>query len=1515
MIILAAFRRRSLASFLSALLIASGLQFVAGATPANAATVEPYGLNYRNAYFNVSGGLAPSGSNFQVDSWFRINDMGPGEKVVIIGNSGSGMILKVVGTNEIYLGQAWTSAVQFTCQTTWVAETWYQLTVVQDANGQLAWINGASCGTKQNRSSYSGASQVGGQSSPERLTSDGDIASLRFMTVPTVSTTSSTITVPSYPLANVANTTFLLQTNTLSVPMYDSTGKTLTRVNVGGGSIRSSQTLLTDQTISFSQPANMTYGASNQVITASATSGLSVALASTTPSVCTIVSGAINIVSPGTCTITANQAGNTTYKAAAAVSKSITISSAASTIAVTGSSSFTYNGSAQGPSTASVTGSSGSVTYSYAGSGATTYGPSATRPTSPGSYTATATVAANTNYSSATSTAFAFVIAKVISTISMSGSTSFTYSGLPQGPSTSSVTGSTGTVTYSYEGTGSTSYTASATKPTNAGTYLATATVATDATFQSATSTTYAFTISKANQATLTMANQSLWAHQNAYPTTWVPTAPGSGTGELVFNKISGPCTISGGVLSGNPTGPSGPKVCTYTVTRAADTNYNATTSAEFTVTMAFSFSKIGLALPSGATTATYGTPVQITATSFGQIPGKITFRAGGQIISGCSDQSVTAAPWTTTCSWTPSQSGSISLTSDWVPLDTNTYDSKINSHPYKLATDPTATTTPVTIAVNKIATNISIALNSPTSTYGSVNTITATTSVPGSVTFKTNHFDPIPYCTDVATTLTSPYTAQCDWFPITVATRPLSADLTPQDTAAYASSASNSVMTTSGKAQITITPTAGQSKRYGESNQAITYSITSGALVGSDTLSGSLTYTGTNVGSYTITRGTLTHTKYDITLAPEVFEITAATQSAVSLLSVSSTFNPANKTVLLSGAGGSSSGTYSFALDPSNATDGTDGCSVTGSTLTYTSVGICLVTVTRSSDSNFLTRSDVISVSIGTATQTITFGSLSAKEYSGDTFTVSATSSASLPVVFTSVSQSVCTTSGSYGSTIKLLGVGTCVINANQIGDGNVAAASQVSQNFDVNPRTITVTADAKSKNYGTNDPTLTYSVTTGSLVLGDSLTGMLSRAAGSDAGNYQIQQGSLTTGNNPKYAINFVGADLTIDRVTPSLVLSYPNSNVAILRPGATVTPALTTSSSSGALSFATTSASSICTVDSATGVISLFGAGNCAIAMSTAQTTNFIAHTQTTTLTVALLSTSLVGIDPSDLISMGQPFYSHPVINQSYSFSSGNNGASVSIPAGTLDSSVPISVSLLTDSAEQRALIGGTGTSVLSVVVSWVASDGSVPNTNTGKAISVTLTNPEIKAGAKIYSIIGDRSQLLGTATVDGSVTTLITEDPVLLVINPVAIAQPVVNVPVANSVETAAAITANRVADAALNPPKKITPQLSLYTVSSSLQLSAYDKAALKKYVSTLKNGTSVKCIGYSYAGKVSKAKATKLAKNRANSVCNLMKGYKKDLKTSIVIYDAKKAPAAAKGAKWVGVSFRIDGTTK
>jgi hypothetical protein len=1098
-------------------------------------------------------------------------------------------------------------------------------------------------------------------------------------------------------------------------------------------------------------------------------------------------------------------------------------------------------------------------------------------------------------------------------------------------------------------------------------------------------------TVSKANQATLSVANQAFWAHQNV-PLSSLTTTGGSGTGALEYTVTSGPCTISSGTLYGNPTGPDGPKVCTLTATKLADTNYNATTSASFTATMAFSFSKNKVSLPNSATTATYGTQVQITSESLNPISGNVSFRAGGNLIAGCSDLSVTASPWKATCSWTPSESGSINLTTDWVPTDSNSYASSLNANPYSTLSTQAA----LTIVVAKISTTNSLALSAATPTYGSVDTITATTSAPGTVAFKSSGTD-IPGCESVATTLTSPYTAACPWIPTSVASYSLTAVFTPTNTAAYATATATALTPTSVRSPLTITPTPGQTKIFGTLNPTLTYSITSGALVLSDELTGALTYTGSDAGSYAITLGTLTNAnnpKYAITLASESFTVTKAVQSAVSLSSLSAAFSPSNKTVSLTGSGGTGTGTYQYALDNSNTTAG---CSVTGSTLTYTTAGTCVVAVTRIADTNYQARTDVVSFTIGLASQTITFGSLSAKSYSSDTFTVTATSSASLSVVFTSASQSVCTTSGVSGSTITLLNVGTCVINANQIGDSNIAAASQVSQNFAVNPRAITVKADAKTKVYGATDPAFTYTITTGSLVLGDAITGALTRASGTDAGTYQIQQGALTTTNNPKYAITFVSANLTITRATPALVLTYPNSNVAILRPGAVDTPTVTTSSSSGALTFATTAASSICTVETTTGVISLFGAGSCPVAMTTALTTNFITHTETTTVTVALLSTSLVGIDPSDLISMGQPFFSHASIDQSYSFSSGNNGASVAIPAGTLDPSVPISISLLTDSADQRAMIGGTGTSVLSVVVSWVASDGSVPNTNTGKAISVTLTNPAIKSGAKVYSIIGNQSTLLGTATADGSVTTLITEDPVLLVINPVAVAPQLVTAApqlvstptvdnsaaiaaaqakmeadkkaaelkaaeekkLAAEAEAAALKIAAELADAkakadaelkaaqekaaaelriaeelrlaqlkaeeelklaaqkkaaedAAIAAKAAKPAVTLYSVTSSLKLNSYNTAYLQKYVKSLKNGAAVTCIGYSYSKNTTLKKANALAKSQATAVCALMKKTNKTLKTSVVVYPASKAPKAATGAKWVGVSYRIDG---
>ena len=74
-----------------------------------------------------------------------------------------------------------------------------------------------------------------------------------------------------------------------------------------------------------------------------------------------------------------------------------------------------------------------------------------------------------------------------------------------------------------------------------------------------------------------------------------------------------------------------------------------------------------------------------------------------------------------------------------------------------------------------------------------------------------------------------------------------------------------------------------------------------------------------------------------------------------------------------------------------------------------------------------------------------------------------------------------------------------------------------------------MTVTADSgQAKIYGTPDPTLTYTVTSGSLQPGDSFTGALARTAGENVGVKAINQGTLTAG--PNYTITFVPANFTI-------------------------------------------------------------------------------------------------------------------------------------------------------------------------------------------------------------------------------------------------------------------------------------------------------------------------------------------------------------------------------------------------
>ena len=92
----------------------------------------------------------------------------------------------------------------------------------------------------------------------------------------------------------------------------------------------------------------------------------------------------------------------------------------------------------------------------------------------------------------------------------------------------------------------------------------------------------------------------------------------------------------------------------------------------------------------------------------------------------------------------------------------------------------------------------------------------------------------------------------------------------------------------------------------------------------------------------------------------------------------------------------------------------------------------------------------------------------------------------------------------------------------------GNNYSINLAPVNFEITIRSITVTADDKTKLFGEDDPELTYLITSGSLVTGDEFTGGLTREAGEDAGDYAIQQGALALSTN--YSLTFVDGTLSI-------------------------------------------------------------------------------------------------------------------------------------------------------------------------------------------------------------------------------------------------------------------------------------------------------------------------------------------------------------------------------------------------
>lgn len=122
---------------------------------------------------------------------------------------------------------------------------------------------------------------------------------------------------------------------------------------------------------------------------------------------------------------------------------------------------------------------------------------------------------------------------------------------------------------------------------------------------------------------------------------------------------------------------------------------------------------------------------------------------------------------------------------------------------------------------------------------------------------------------------------------------------------------------------------------------------------------------------------------------------------------------------------------------------------------------------------------------------------------------------------------------------------VGNYTIDPSNLANGNydITFADGV---LTITARPITVTADNQEKTYGEDDPALTWTVTEGDLVGGDTLTGDLTRESGENVGSYSISAADLANGN---YAITVVDGTLAI--VPREVIVRADNQSKTAGRP----------------------------------------------------------------------------------------------------------------------------------------------------------------------------------------------------------------------------------------------------------------------------------------------------------------------------------------------------------------------------
>jgi hypothetical protein len=134
--------------------------------------------------------------------------------------------------------------------------------------------------------------------------------------------------------------------------------------------------------------------------------------------------------------------------------------------------------------------------------------------------------------------------------------------------------------------------------------------------------------------------------------------------------------------------------------------------------------------------------------------------------------------------------------------------------------------------------------------------------------------------------------------------------------------------------------------------------------------------------------------------------------------------------------------------------------CTVGGGTVTILAAGTCEIAADQGGDGDWNPAPRVVrDLVVAKAGQTISFDAPRDRTFGDEPFQLSATASSGFPVILSSATPAVCTLAG---STVTIVGAGSCVVVAEQPGDSGFAAADPRSLQVEISQAQVSITIGA---------------------------------------------------------------------------------------------------------------------------------------------------------------------------------------------------------------------------------------------------------------------------------------------------------------------------------------------------------------------------------------------------------------------------------------------------------------------